>query len=69
MHTWLSRSGQWTPSAAFMRELAQKAYRAVDQKQLDAAALRGLPVKADELMQKMQKQGLEMLERLKQQRN
>ncbi|HMM29912.1 MAG TPA: phage major capsid protein [Aggregatilineaceae bacterium] len=50
MHTWLSRSGQWTPPAAFMRELAQKAYRAVDQKQLDAAALRGLPVKADELM-------------------
>ncbi len=50
MHTWLSRSGQWTPSAAFMRELAHKAYRAVERGQLDAAALRGLPVKADELM-------------------
>ena len=50
MHTWLSRSGQWTPSTAFMRELAQKAYRAVEQGQLDPAALRGLPVKADELM-------------------
>ena len=26
MHTWLSRSGQWAPSAAFMRELASKTY-------------------------------------------
>lgn len=50
MHTWLSRSGQWTPSAAFMRELAQKTYRAVEQGKLDAGALRDLPVKADELM-------------------
>jgi len=50
MHTWLTRTGQWTPSVAFMRELAQKAYRAVEQQQLDPAALRGLPVKADELM-------------------
>lgn len=50
MHTWLSRSGQWSPSPAFMRELAQKAYHAVEQGQLDPAALRGLPVKADELM-------------------
>lgn len=33
-----------------MRELAYKAYRAVDQWQLDAGALRELPVKSDELM-------------------
>ena len=50
MHTWLSRTGQWSPSAAFMRELAHKAYRAVDHGDLDAGALRELPVKADELM-------------------
>ena len=30
MHTWLSRSGQWAPSAAFMRELASKTYRAIE---------------------------------------
>lgn len=50
MHTWLSRSGQWTPSAAFLRELAHKAYRAVDDGRLDAGTLRALPVKSDELM-------------------
>jgi hypothetical protein len=50
MHTWLSRSGQWTPSSAFMRELAYKAYRAVDGGQLDPGAVRYLPVKSDELM-------------------
>ncbi len=50
MHTWLSRTGQWAPSAAFMRELAYKAYRAVEQGQLDAGAVRALPIKADELM-------------------
>jgi HK97 family phage major capsid protein len=50
MHTWLSRTGQWSPSAAFMRELAYKAYGAVDRGALDAGALRDLPVKADELM-------------------
>jgi HK97 family phage major capsid protein len=50
MHTWLSRSGQWTPSAAFMRELASKTYRAVERGELDAGAVRDLPVKADELM-------------------
>jgi len=50
MHTWLSRSGQWTPSTPFMRELASKAFRAVEQGALDAGALRELPVKADELM-------------------
>lgn len=50
MHTWLSRTGQWTPTAAFMRELAYKAYRAVEQGALDAGAVRALPVKADELM-------------------
>ncbi|HML24974.1 MAG TPA: phage major capsid protein [Aggregatilinea sp.] len=50
MHTWLSRSGQWTPSVNFMRELAHKAYRAVDSGQLDAGTLRALPVKSDELM-------------------
>ncbi len=33
-----------------MRELAYKAYRAVDRGELDAGALRDLPVKADELM-------------------
>ncbi|NLF79087.1 MAG: hypothetical protein GX573_25625, partial [Chloroflexi bacterium] len=31
MHTWLSRTGQWQPSSAFMRELAHKAFRAVEQ--------------------------------------
>ena len=50
MHTWLSRSGQWAPSAAFMRELAHKAFRAVEHGELDAGALRALPIKADELM-------------------
>ena len=50
MHTWLSRSGQWSPSSAFMRELAHKAQHAVDQGALDGGALRGLPVKSDELM-------------------
>ncbi|MBN1200615.1 MAG: phage major capsid protein [Anaerolineae bacterium] len=50
MHTWLSRSGQWAPTNAFMRELAYKAFQAVDQGQLDAGALRALPVKSDELM-------------------
>jgi len=50
MHTWLSRTGQWSPSAAFMRELASKAYRAVERGELDAGAVRALPVKADELM-------------------
>ncbi len=50
MHTWLSRSGQWTPSAAFMRELASKTYRAVERGELDAGAVRDLPVKSDELM-------------------
>ncbi|NLX08332.1 MAG: phage major capsid protein [Chloroflexi bacterium] len=50
MHTWLSRSGQWTPSTAFLRELAHKAYRAVERGQLESGALRTLPVKADELM-------------------
>ena len=50
MHTWLSRTGQWSPTTAFMRELAQKAYHAVERGDLDAGALRDLPVKADELM-------------------
>lgn len=50
MHTWLSRSGQWAPSAAFMRELASKTYRAVERGDLDAGAVRDLPVKSDELM-------------------
>ena len=50
MHTWLSRSGQWTPSAAFMRELASKTYRAFERGELDAGAVRDLPVKSDELM-------------------
>ncbi|MBN1964197.1 MAG: phage major capsid protein [Anaerolineae bacterium] len=50
MHTWLSRSGQWSPSTAFMRELAHKAFRAVEQGKLDSGALRDLPVKSDELM-------------------
>ncbi|NDJ77558.1 MAG: phage major capsid protein [Chloroflexi bacterium] len=50
MHTWLSRSGQWTPSTAFMRELADKTYQAVAQGDLDAAAVRELPIKSDELM-------------------
>lgn len=50
MHTWLSRSGQWAPSAAFMRELASKTYRAVERGELDAGAVRDLPVKSDELM-------------------
>ena len=50
MHTWLSRTGQWTPSTAFMRELAHKAYGAVERGELDAGALRALPVKSDELM-------------------
>jgi len=50
MHTWLSRTGQWTPTSAFMRELAHKAYRAVEQGALDSGAVRALPVKADELM-------------------
>lgn len=50
MHTWLSRSGQWTPSTAFMRELASKAFQAVEQGRLDAGAVRDLPIKANELM-------------------
>lgn len=50
MHTWLSRTGQWLPTTAFMRELAHKAYRAVEQGALDPGAVRALPVKADELM-------------------
>jgi HK97 family phage major capsid protein len=50
MHTWLSRTGQWSPTTAFMRELAHKAYRAVERGELDAGALRTLPIKADELM-------------------
>jgi len=50
MHTWLSRTGQWQPSSAFMRELAHKAFRAVEQGDLDAGALAALPIKADELM-------------------
>jgi HK97 family phage major capsid protein len=50
MHTWLSRSGHWSPTTAFMRELAHKAYHAVDQGDLDPGAVRALPVKADELM-------------------
>jgi HK97 family phage major capsid protein len=50
MHTWLSRTGQWSPTAEFMRELAYKAFRAVEQGELDAGALRALPIKADELM-------------------
>ncbi|MBN1679571.1 MAG: phage major capsid protein [Anaerolineae bacterium] len=50
MHTWLSRSGQWSASSAFLRELAHKAFRAVDHGDLDAGALRDLPVKSDELM-------------------
>jgi HK97 family phage major capsid protein len=50
MHTWLSRSGQWAPSVAFMRELAYKAFRAVEHGELDAGALRTLPIKSDELM-------------------
>ncbi len=50
MHTWLSRTGHWTPTSAFMRELAHKAYRAVEQGALDQGAVRALPVKADELM-------------------
>ncbi|MBN1563499.1 MAG: phage major capsid protein [Anaerolineae bacterium] len=50
MHTWLSRTGQWSPSPAFMRELAYKAYGAVERGDLDAGALRALPIKADELM-------------------
>jgi HK97 family phage major capsid protein len=50
MHTWLSRTGQWTPSTTFMRELAHKAYGAVERGELDAGALRALPVKSDELM-------------------
>ena len=50
MHTWLSRSGQWSPSTAFLRELAYKAFRAVERGDLDAGALHALPIKADELM-------------------
>jgi HK97 family phage major capsid protein len=50
LHTWLSRTGQWSPTTAFMRELAHKAFRAVDRGDLDAGALRELPIKADELM-------------------
>ncbi len=50
MHTWLSRSGQWQPSTAFMRELAFKAFHAVERGDLDAGAVRDLPLKADELM-------------------
>jgi len=50
MHTWLSRTGQWSPSTAFMRELASKAYTAVDRGELDAGALRALPIKSNELM-------------------
>jgi HK97 family phage major capsid protein len=50
MHTWLSRTGQWSPTVEFMRELAYKAYRAVERGELDAGAVRALPVKSDELM-------------------
>jgi HK97 family phage major capsid protein len=50
MHTWLSRTGQWSPTVEFMRELAYKAYRAVERGELDAGAVRALPIKADELM-------------------
>ncbi len=50
MHTWLSRTGQWQPTTAFMRELAHKAFRMIERGELDAGALRDLPVKADELM-------------------
>lgn len=50
MHTWLTRTGQWSPTAEFMRELAYKAYRAVERGELDAGAVRALPVKSDELM-------------------
>ena len=50
MHTWLSRTGQWSPSLAFMRELISKTYRAVERGDLDAGAVRALPIKADELM-------------------
>lgn len=50
MHTWLSRTGQWSPSLAFMRELVSKTYRAVERGELDAGAVRALPIKADELM-------------------
>jgi HK97 family phage major capsid protein len=50
LHTWLNRSGQWTPTTPFMRELAHKAYQAVDSGQLDSGALRSLPIKANELM-------------------
>jgi HK97 family phage major capsid protein len=50
MHTWLSRTGQWSPTVEFMRELAYKAYRAVEHGELDAGAVRALPIKADELM-------------------
>ncbi|MCD4685435.1 MAG: phage major capsid protein [Anaerolineae bacterium] len=49
MHTWLSRTGQWMPTTAFMRELASKAFQAVERGELDAGAMRALPVKADEL--------------------
>ena len=50
LHTWLSRTGQWSPTAEFMRELAYKAFRAVEHGDLDAGAVRSLPIKADELM-------------------
>ncbi|MGQ9850855.1 MAG: phage major capsid protein [Aggregatilineaceae bacterium] len=50
MHTWLSRTGQWSPSLAFMRELISKTYHAVERGDLDAGAVRALPIKADELM-------------------
>jgi HK97 family phage major capsid protein len=50
LHTWLSRTGQWSPTTEFMRELAYKAYRAVERGDLDAGAVRALPIKADELM-------------------
>ncbi len=50
MHTWLGKAGGWTPSTAFMRELAHKAFRAVERGDLDAGALAALPIKADELM-------------------
>ena len=50
MHTWLSRTGQWSPSLAFMRELISKTYRAVERGDLDTGAVRALPIKADELM-------------------
>ncbi len=50
MHTWLSRTGQWSPTTQFMRELAHKAYRAVERGELDGGAVKGLRVKSDELM-------------------